>query len=896
MSERAASEAVPETSPRPGFTRGGFAPIPHRHSDIPPAPVEAASIAALSPKIDQEDWERGRGGRERELPRRELDHEPEEREGVRGGRREWDDLPPRRGSWDGDYDRPKRRRSPSPINLPHRRPRLASPSPPPPHHRYLPDPASIETLLPFRAFAEWFRSSHPQTARQDEEETRLHLERIDRGELNGEEGKEKVGMAKRYERYRREFTSRQLYALFLTHRDSVWFKEKYLHYPEHTALRRRVNRQGRVPLVEAYITALRSGARDDVSYDPDGNGLLLDGVKVDVEEGSGMAKVLEGKSDWGEEESVKAEIQPRTKQIFLKTVPPGTSRKSLEELFGRVPGFLWLALSDVSVKRSFHRVAWAQYAESTDVSEVIDKLEGSKLDNFAFHMNINVTPTVGRVRVAPPAVNSLEKLLHDGETAKLFALRLEEELVGDEEEEEKKEGDGKDEKAEKAAEEEKEKKDVAEAKGLTERGSDVVEEVIMRVLELKGLQGEDLDPAQSIQRAKIILDHWISYLRNGLSTCFYCVCPASFPEELHRKCVGHIRSHLDPSPKVEENGHEEGGDVKDEGGEKIEVDVKVEVKGEKDEVKEEVKEEKEDVKEGNEDREMRDAEDPSTSNPARPSDSHDRWEKDKFDKSQSRSKRHFPQKTASEKWLESHSHRLFPLISTDVHLADYGGRDVEEETKKICAPLIKQEEESKYRCKECNKLFKAPEYVMKHVTSKHPEITERRIDDVLYLNNYVLDPQHLQPNVSSLAAVNDKLPTGIPHHSASSLPLPVYPDSIAQPLPNMPPHMNPNGTHQGHGQFNVMQQQMMMMMQMQMQQAMMMGMGGMVPSPGGPGGHGHGDRGGMPGRGGGYTAPVNVAPLPPPPPGGEDPRAKRGRVSYQDLDEPGAGGGGGLPY
>ncbi|WVQ76941.1 hypothetical protein IAR50_006620 [Cryptococcus sp. DSM 104548] len=889
MSERATSEAVPETSPKPGFTRGGFAPIPHRHSDIPPAPVVPASNATLSPNIDREDRERARGGRERELPRRELDHDPEER----SGRREWDDLPPRRGSWDDDYDRPKRRRSSSPPGLPHRRPRLASPSPPPPHHRYLPDPASVETLLPFRAFAEWFRSSHPQTARQDEEETRLHLERIDRGELKGEEVKEKVGMAKRYERYRREFTSRQLYALFLTHRDSVWFKERYLHYPEYTALRRRVNRQGRIPLVEKYITSLRSRARDDVNYDPDGNGLELDGVKVDVEEGSGMGKVLEGKADWGEEESVKAEIQPKTKQIFLKTVPPLASRKSLEELFGRVPGFLWLSLSDVSVKRGFHRVAWAQYAEETDVAEVIDKLEGSKLDNFAFHMNINVTPTVGRVRVAPPAVNSLEKLLQDGENAKLFALRLEEELVGDDEEEEKeKQGDVKEEK------EVKEKSDVPGAKGLVERGSDVVEEVIARVLESKGLQAEELDSAQSIQRAKIILDHWISYLRNGLSTCFYCVCPASFPEELHRKCIGHIRSHLDPLAKEEENGHEEV-EAKEEGGEKTEVDVNVETEDAKEQAKDEVKEEKVEIKEGDEDREMRPVENPSTSsNPARPADSHDRWEKDKFDKSQSRSKRHFPQKTASEKWLESHSHRLFPLISTDVHLPDYGGRDVEEETKKMCAPLIKQEEESKYRCKECNKLFRAPEFVMKHVTSKHPEITERRIDDVLYLNNYVLDPQHLQPNISSLAAVNDKLPTGAPHPSSSSLPLPVYPDAFAQPsLPNMPPHMNPNGTHQGHGQFNVMQQQMMMMMQMQMQQAMMMGMGGMVPSPG-PGGHGqgHGGPGDRGGRVGGYAAPVNAAPLPPPPPGGEDPRAKRGRVSYQDLDEPGAGGGGGLPY
>jgi hypothetical protein len=38
------------------------------------------------------------------------------------------------------------------------------------------------------------------------------------------------------------------------------------------------------------------------------------------------------------------------------------------------------------------------------------------------------------------------------------------------------------------------------------------------------------------------------------------------------------------------------------------------------------------------------------------------------------------------------------------------------------------------------------------------------------------------------------------------------------------------------------------------------------------------------------------APAPLPPAGNEDPRAKRGRVSYMDLDEDVAGGQGGLPY
>ena len=52
------------------------------------------------------------------------------------------------------------------------------------------------------------------------------------------------------------------------------------------------------------------------------------------------------------------------------------------------------------------------------------------------------------------------------------------------------------------------------------------------------------------------------------------------------------------------------------------------------------------------------------------------------------------------------------------------------ETNKLAAPLIKQEEASKYRCKECQKLFRAPEFVIKHITVKHPDMVEVKTEEV----------------------------------------------------------------------------------------------------------------------------------------------------------------------
>ena len=44
------------------------------------------------------------------------------------------------------------------------------------------------------------------------------------------------------------------------------------------------------------------------------------------------------------------------------------------------------------------------------------------------------------------------------------------------------------------------------------------------------------------------------------------------------------------------------------------------------------------------------------------------------------------------------------------------------ELSKAVQPHIKQEDEGKFRCKTCLKLFKATSFVEKHIANKHPEL------------------------------------------------------------------------------------------------------------------------------------------------------------------------------
>lgn len=46
------------------------------------------------------------------------------------------------------------------------------------------------------------------------------------------------------------------------------------------------------------------------------------------------------------------------------------------------------------------------------------------------------------------------------------------------------------------------------------------------------------------------------------------------------------------------------------------------------------------------------------------------------------------------------------------------------ELTRAVEPYIKQEDEGKFRCKTCQKLFKATSFVEKHIANKHAELVK----------------------------------------------------------------------------------------------------------------------------------------------------------------------------
>lgn len=106
-----------------------------------------------------------------------------------------------------------------------------------------------------------------------------------------------------------------------------------------------------------------------------------------------------------------------------------------------------------------------------------------------------------------------------------------------------------------------------------------------------------------------------------------------------------------------------------------------------------------------------------------------------------------PPKANESSWARTLDDRLQLLLdASEVDPRDFGGEKIDDEIHRLCQPQITDEGAGKFRCKNCSKLFKAMNFIEKHIMSKHGEvINQDSIERIKYLNNYILDPSHTTP-------------------------------------------------------------------------------------------------------------------------------------------------------
>ncbi|KAF8583949.1 hypothetical protein K439DRAFT_1347268 [Ramaria rubella] len=593
-----------------------------------------------------------------------------------------------------------------------------------------PHPASL------RQYAEWFRSHYPKEAKEEDDADRA---------AEKEAGKKtRDGIRARWEKYKKQYAATQLQTLFDHHKKSPWFSEKYNPASEWANLRSRVRKQGWKGRSEQFLKDLEDG-KYDPKPEPESpvKEALATGDEKLGDNPEDMDAVDEEVPEPGPDSPTKSEtngkpqtqhgrqprdddvlVAPEGNQVAIRTIPPDIGRQKIEEACRSVPGFVHLALGDPLQKRHYYRAGWMKFKDDADMMKVIAQVGEKKIEGFKLHVNHLARPYYARLRQAPEVASSPQRVEKDLQQIKQLALLLEDEYTtlrrmktgAPEPKIEDSKSHGKD--GEQADVPMTENNDLTtngtikhesvdsdnEVEQFSERGSEIVERRIEKLVaelqtQLEIAEGDGIDSILEAKKSLIALDLYLAYLRMAFNTCYYCAAVCDHAEELNRKCPRHVRKPLpEKAPSV---APDEAGEEKDD----------------EEKAKDKVKDKEKDPK----DRTDR------------------RWERNGTLCCYSN------QCVSDERWAEWVDSKIALLINrANVDPVEYGGKNYEDELQKAVEPHIKQEDEGKFRCRTCNKLFKASSFVEKHVANKHPELLGQ-LEELPFFNNFALDPHRVQP-------------------------------------------------------------------------------------------------------------------------------------------------------
>ena len=604
----------------------------------------------------------------------------------------------------------------------------------------IPNPMNLEYQVGFNYFAEWWRVE--QVMKEEKERAKnggrkpvLKGER----EAREERGKEREQIQAAYDEYKEKLQVQMAKAFVEKHKGEEWFKERY--DPEYDLVFKEKLRGYRQGIYAEWERQLEEGYFDEFTlegiYKNDSNGA---GGIVEKEEGEttaanevlGVGDLLPCKGGEVRDESA---FQPT---LLIKTIAPTVNREKVEEFckehLGDGPGgFKWLSLSDPNPLKKCHRIGWVILHPGDEQPMVIDDRGDARHDdvedgvvdddtkletiqspqgtaqkalealngktvqddvrgNFTCHVGIHEPPSAPRKKALWDLFSAPERIERDLELAERLVRKLDSELAATQ---------GEDyveingvSKVEQRVEDLRSKGWLqppanAPAPVKKERDPEDLEEGEDDVMEdEEGAYDDEVDDEDLLVRKKK-LDLLIEYLRRVHNFCLFCVFESDSVHELIRKCAGgHLRrpraslttaakataratASGDPFPYRKQ---EPSGDGEQSEGSPVEEKKPLKLSG----------------------------------------------------KNQQQLQRAF-------NWVKTYEEKLLQVLEPEnVDIRKLGGKPLDEGVEDELIRYVKQEDESKWRCKvpECTKLFKGQHFWRKHVEKRHTDWLEKLYKDV----------------------------------------------------------------------------------------------------------------------------------------------------------------------
>ncbi|KAK0547876.1 hypothetical protein OC846_004699 [Tilletia horrida] len=675
------------------------------------------------------------------------------------------------------------------------------------------DPLEEDNMLSFKAFCAFVRS-HDPNVNKDTTTAELY---------------------ERHQAYKREFNRRAVERFWREHRYEAWFMERYSLEEEHVVARKARRKKGREGRKEKWLAELRSGVLDPLTFDAedaiptpqqrmlpsessssirttatlptptsasDGASSRWDAPPPDKDASSNAASTTSPTSSgltpiiqeltfkrhgiMPSQERELVQIPPETTQILLVGLPTTLARNDVNAVFENEPGFQYVAYGEVNALKRWTRIAWVMFEAGTDVADVVHRLGKTQAGGVHLNMSVADRAGTGRRRLTPEYANSIERLVKDLDQAKKIIAGFEAEdrdlfndlLVGS------------------AAAGAGGKEDTPDKSQAANGAEAKKEEAVSGGMEVKKEQNADAESPGSGGTKAATKENgasadwlWISATYEiekrcqtmGLAMNGADVSTEGEDEEAINKrreiLKKHLDLHLDLLRVVYHCDYYLGAicDFPEELVRRIPRHVR-----------------------------KQPAPEQSIEQPR--------------------------EHTNDESWAKGVDSKAALLINpAAVDQEEYGGRSIEKIYLKAAEPYVQEEHEEKYRCSVplgpgvCNKAFKAPLFVQKHVMNRHrpllDELASSELSEANELNQLALDPSRVQ-----LARIGDPgHHSNGSHHGGSNYNSPssrnstgemrnnFRSDNDSSPLahrlgPSGPPNGRSNGPPHGmnnhHGPFN----------------------------------------------------------------------------------------------
>lgn len=589
----------------------------------------------------------------------------------------------------------------------------------------LPNPLSLDFQVGFNWFAEWWRVE--QSIKEDKERQkdggRRQADRGIKGERESREDREKergqIQVA--YDAYKEELQIKMARAFVQQHKTEEWFKERYQPDIRDPFKRRLIDfRRGALGQWEQDI---ETGAFDEFTlegiYKAESDGL---GGVVEKEEGETVAaaEVL-GVGDLvpsrGGDIRDESALQPA---LLIKTLAPMVSREKIEEfckehLGEEGGGFKWLSLSDPNPLKKCHRIGWIMIHPNSEqeappergdgrdeekegeedgmtdepkpalgtAEKALEAINGKTIHDeprgdFTCHVGVHVPTKEPRKKALWDLFSAPERINRDLELAKRLVSKFDQDFgsevnavanVEQRVEELRSKGLLQSSVGASAKKEKKRQQILGMDEDEMEEGEEDEEEE-------EGFIDEENDSEELLIQKKT-LDLLVEYLRRVFNFCFFCVFEADSVHELIRKCPGgHLRrprASLSSAAKTA---------------------AKASAQGQPFPLKRNTAEEGID----------------NGSSPVA----------EKFNKNYKNDQ----QLSRAFNWVKTFEEKILQILEPEnVDVKKLGGKPLDEGLDEELKKFVKQEDESKFRCKvpECTKLFKGETFWRKHVEKRHVE-------------------------------------------------------------------------------------------------------------------------------------------------------------------------------